>query len=78
MLDVFGRYCGRHARRCAGTGGRCSVAGQKHGNTKESAFRCERRSSRDYTRPPKLSLALAMVLIMNARHFQRTHPFRGL
>ena len=33
---------------------------------------------RDHTRPLRLSFALAMVLTMNARRFQRTHSFRGM
>ena len=75
--NVDGRDLHRVARRC-GTGRRCSVSGQQHGHPKIYAFRSELCSSRDHTRPPKLSLALAMVLTMNAQRFQRTHLFRGM
>ena len=51
----------------------------KHGHPNISALRSELCSSRDHTRPPKLSVALAMVLTMNARRFQRTPPpLRGM
>ena len=30
------------------------------------------------TRPPRLSFAFAMILTMNARRFQRTHPLSGM
>ena len=72
--NVDGRDFHRVARRC-GTGRRCSVSGQQHGHPKISALRSEHRSSRDHTRAPKMSLALAMVITMNTRRFQRTHPF---
>ena len=41
---------------------------------KTKGFRIEVCSSRDHTRPPKLSLARAMNLTVNARRFQRTRP----
>ena len=67
----------RIARRCAGTSGRCSVSVfQDKKNMfipKASASRSGFCSSRDHTRPLHLPLALAMVLTMNARRFQRTH-----
>ena len=34
--------------------------------------------SRDHTRPPRLSIALPMILTMDARLFQRTHPLSGM
>ena len=58
------------ARRCAGTGGRCSVSRRKHGHPKTFASCSELRSSRDHTRLPKLFFALAMALTMNARRCQ--------
>ena len=45
---------------------------------KASAPRSEFCFSREHTRSPLLSSALAMVLTMNARRFQRTHPLRGM
>ena len=60
------------ARKCSGTGGRCSE--QKHAHPKASASRSEICSSRDHTRPHRLSFALAMILTVNARRFQRTDP----
>ena len=72
--NVDSRGLHRIARRCAWTSRCCSVSGQKHGHPKTSASRSKLRSSRDHTRPPKLSFALASVLTMNARRFQRTHP----
>ena len=45
---------------------------------KASASRSECCSSRDHTRPLRLSFALAMILTMNARRFQRTHPLSGM
>ena len=66
----------RIARKCAGIGGRCSVSGQKDVQPKASASRSEFCSSRDHTRPARLSFELAMSLTMNARRFQKTHPLR--
>ena len=63
------------ARKCAGTGGGCSVSGHKHAHRKASKSRSELCFSRGDTRPHRLSFALAMILTMNARRFQRTHPF---
>ena len=57
--------------------GRCSVSGQKHSHPKGSASRPEFCSSRDHTRPPRWSFALTMLVTMNARRFQITHPLRG-
>ena len=62
------------ARKCAGTSVRCNVSGQKHVHPTASKSRSEFCSPRDHTRPPFLSFALAMILTMNARRFQRTHP----
>ena len=59
----------RIARRCA------SVSGQKHVHPKASASRPLTHSSHDHTRFHRLSFALAMILSMNARRFQRTHHF---
>ena len=56
----------RVARRCVGTGGRCSETGEKHVHTKDSAPRSEFYSSRDHTKPRRLSFGLAMFLTMNA------------
>ena len=52
--------------------GRCSVSGQ-HVYPKASASRSECYSSCDHARPSCLSVALTVVLTMNARRFQRTH-----
>ena len=41
---------------------------------KASLSRIEGHSSRDHTRPGRSSFALAMILTMNARRFQRAHP----
>ena len=65
------------ARKCHGTGGCCSVSGQKHVHFNASGRRSDLCSSCHHTRPPRLSFALAMVLSMNARRFQRPHPLRG-
>ena len=43
-----------------------------------SLSRSDRFSSRDNTRAPKMSFALAMILTMNARRFQRTHTSSGM
>ena len=75
--NVDSRDLHRIARKCAGTGGRCSVTGQEHVHPKASASRSE-FCSRDHTRPPRLSFTLAMVLTVNARRFQRTHPLSGM
>ena len=45
---------------------------------KASASRSECYSSRDHTRLPRLSVALTVVLTMNARRFQRTHLLSGM
>ena len=74
--NVDSRDLHRIARKCAGTGGRCSVTGQKDVHPKASASRSKFSSSSDHARPPRLSFALAMVLTMNARRFQGTHPLR--
>ena len=55
-----------------------SVLGQVVAVQSLPASRSKFSSSRDHTRPPRLSIALAMTLTMNARRFQRTHPLRGL
>ena len=60
----------RIARKCAATGGRCSVSGHQHVHPKASASRSEIYWSRDHTRPHRLSFALAMVLTTNARRHQ--------
>ena len=44
---------------------------------KASASRSKFTSSLDHTRPPHFSVALAVVLTMNARRFQ-THPLSGV
>ena len=71
---VDSRDLHRIARNCAGAGGRCGVSGEKHVHPKASASRC----SREFTRPLRLSFALAMILTMNARRFQRTHLLSGM
>ena len=71
--NVDSRDSHRIARKCAGTGGRCSVSGQKHDHPKTPASRSEFCSSRDYSRP--LSF---FFLALNARRFQRTHLFSGM
>ena len=76
--NADGKDLRRIARKCAGSGGRCSVTGQQHVHPKTSASRSKLSSSRDHTCPRRLSFALAMVLTMNARRFQRTHPLRGM
>ena len=68
----------RIARICAGTDGRCSVSGRKKFTLQSSLSRSDRFSSRDNTRAPKMSFALAMTLTMNARRFQRTHTLTGM
>ena len=68
----------RIARKCAGTGGRWSVSGQKHVHPKASASRSDCCSSRDHTRPHRLSFALSAVLTMNARRFLRTHSLSAM
>ena len=45
---------------------------RKHVHPNASASRSECYSSRDHTRSPRLSFALAMVLTMNARRFGRS------
>ena len=75
---VDSRVWHRTARKCGGTSGRCSVSGQKHVHPNASASRSECCSSRDHTRPLRLSFALAVVLTVEARRFQRTHPLSGM
>ena len=75
--NVDSRDLLRIARKCVGTGGRCSVTGQKHFHPDASARRSDFRSSRDHARPARLSFALAMFT-MNARRFQRTRHLRGV
>ena len=71
--NVDGRDWHRVARRCAGTSGRSSLTEQTLVHPKASASRSVRYPSGDQTRPLRLSFALAMILTMNARRFQRTH-----
>ena len=69
----------RIARMRAAKRGRCITTGHTHAfMSKASASRSHFSSSRDHTRPPRLSFALVMVLTMTARRFQRTHPLRGM
>ena len=78
---VSGWKRGRKRLAIAGVLGQAGVAMfqvKKHGRPKMFASRSEPCSSRDHTRPAMLSVALAMVLTMNARRFQRTQPFRGM
>ena len=75
---VDSRESHRIVHKCAGTGGFCSVSGQNM-----SVLRLSRRaqkfsSSRNHTRPLRLSSALAVTLTTNARRCQRTHPLRGM
>ena len=53
--NVDDRDLHRIARRCVGTGGRCSVSGQKHVHPKASASHSDIHSSHDHTRNPCLS-----------------------
>ena len=76
--NVDSRDVHRIGRKCVGTGGRCSVSGQKHVHPKASASRPEFCSSWVHTRTSRLSLALAMILTMNARRFQRTTLLCGV
>ena len=73
-----GRDVHRIARKCARTSGRCNVLGQKYVHPQPSASRPECYSSRDHTRPLRLSFPLATILTMNARRFQRTHHLSGM
>ena len=76
---IFGsQHNMRVARKCNGTGGHCSVSGQKHGHPKASASRSECGSSRYHSYPHRLSRALAVVRTMDARGFHRTHPLGGM
>ena len=54
------------------------MSGQIHVHLKASAARSEYGSSRDHTHLSRLSLALAMVLTMNAQRFQRAHLLRDM
>ena len=45
---------------------------------KKIASRSEFYSSRDHTRPLRVSVALAVIPTLNARRFQRTHTLRGV
>ena len=65
------------ARRCVGTGGRCSVR-TKTCLPNACISRSETHSSRDHTHPTRLSLEHAMILTMDARRLQRTHPLCGM
>ena len=66
--NVDSRDLHRIARRCARTGGRPSVTGQKHVHPKPSASRAFFCPSRDHTRRLRLSFALAM----HGSHHERT------
>ena len=71
--SVDSRDLRRVARTCAGTGGRYSVSRQnKKFIHMASASRSKSSSSPDHTRALRLSFALATILSMNARRFQRT------
>ena len=50
--NVDGRDAHRVARKCAGTGGRCSVSGQKHLHPMASKSRSKLSSSRDHPPSP--------------------------
>ena len=76
--NVDSRDLHRIARKCSGTGGRCSVSGQKLVHPNSSTSRSDTHSSCDHARPPCLSFARTMTLAMNARRFQRTHPLSGI
>ena len=73
--DVDSQDVHRIAPKCVWTS---QVSGQKHVHPKASASRSEFDSSRDHTRPLRLSFALAMILTMNTRRLQRTHPWSGM
>ena len=51
---------------------------KKHVHPMASASRSKLSFSRHHTGPLRLSFALATILTMNARRFQRTHPWRGM
>ena len=74
---IFGSPCTKRTLflvgTCAGTLGRCSESGQQ-----QFIQRLPPHAQSDHTSPPRLSLGLAMVLTMNARRFQRTHPLSGM
>ena len=58
------------ARKCAGRGGRCSVTG-------ENMF-THRLPHHAQSLPHHVTTPALLLLTMNARRFQRTHPFRGI
>ena len=61
--------------------GQVDVAVFQERTYSSAGFRITRRvfcSSRDHTRPLGSSFELPMILTMNARRFQRTHPLRGM
>ena len=63
-----------------GQGGRCSVSGQKHFHPKASTSRSEFFFALHVTTPAlRVYLwRLLVILTMNARRFQRTHPLSGM
>ena len=65
--NVDNRDLHRVARRCLGTGGRCSVSGEKHVHPKASASRSECYSSRDHAR-----LFQVVFRARHDSHHQRT------
>ena len=69
--NVDSRDSHRTARKCAGTGGRCSVSGQRLPHRARSGFL-------NVTTAFHQVGFLAMVLTMNARRFQRTHHLSGM
>ena len=76
--NVDSRDLHRLARKFAGTGGRCSVSGQKMFIQR---FRPHARSVFLHVTTPaffRLAFALAVVFTTNARRFQRTHPLSGM
>ena len=76
--NVDGRDLHHIARKCAGAGRRCNVSGENIVYPKASASRSEVYSSRDNTRLAPFISALAMILTMNERRFQRSHPLKGM
>ena len=56
---------------------RCKTSLEKNVRPKASASRSKFSSPRDHARLARLSFAVAVVLTMIARRFQRTHPLSG-
>ena len=55
-----------------------TVSEQKHVHLKESVSRSEFSTSRDHTRPLRLSFSLAIILFMSVRRLHGTHLSSGM